>query len=157
VGKAVGMTRRLAIAILVIVVALPAVIAASASSDTGSARTMFVAKGCPAPSDENPSQGLAEHAIAAAQAVVIDHKVAHVQGRTYRRNTANTPLLQVVKLGEVPLLPGQQVLQRVAARRCGKETARWSFALVFGDQATVMCCIRTIVFAVHVKRGWRVY
>jgi len=118
---------------------------------------MFVASGCPALSDVNPTQGLAEQAIAAAQAVVIDHKVAHVQGRTYRRNSANTPLLQVVKLGELPLLSGQQPLQRIAARRCGKAIAGWSFAVVFGDQATTKCCIRTTVFAVHVKHGWHVY
>jgi hypothetical protein len=151
------MTRPLAIAVLVVVMALPAAIATSASSDAGSGRRMVVARGCPALKDVNPTQGLAEQAIAAAQAIVIDHKVAHVQGRTYRRNSANTPLIQVVKLGELPLLPGQRALQRVATRRCGNEIARWSFAVVFGDQATVMCCIRTTVFAVHVKNGWRVY
>jgi hypothetical protein len=152
------MKRGSVIAIVLAAAALAAVVATTARSGAKARGSrLHVATGCPSASEENPSQGLADQAVAAARAVVIDHKVAQVQGRTYRRNRENTPLLQLTKLGEIPLLAGQKTLQRAAERRCGKELARWSWALVFGDQATTMCCIRTTVFVVHVKDGWRVY
>src|SRR5690242_1286487 len=45
----------------------------------------------------------------------MDHKV--------RRTVANTPVLEVVELETAPVLPAQQALKRVAARRCGARTA----------------------------------
>jgi hypothetical protein len=150
--------KRVIMASVLAGVVLAAVVATTARSGAKERSSrLHVATGCPSAREENPTQGLADQAIAAARAVVIDHKVAHVQGRTYRRNRENTPLLQVTKLGEIPLLAGERALQRAAEGRCGKEVARWSWVVVFGDQATTMCCTRTTAFVVHVKKGWRVY
>ena len=78
-------------------------------------------------------------------------------GVIVRRTVANTPVLEVVELETAPVLPAQQALKRVAARRCGARTARASWAVIFGDTESPICCTKDIRFVVRLENGWWVY
>jgi len=95
--------------------------------------------------------------LAAARGEVIDHKTENNQGRVTRRTAANFPVIEAVQLGDAPLLPGAASLTRLAVARCGKLAAYYAWAVVFTDTQSVVCCIREIVFVVHVKSGWKVF
>jgi len=95
--------------------------------------------------------------IAAARRVVIDDKRENNQGRITRRTAANYPVIVAIELGEPQPLPGSVTLLRRAARSCGQTTARLSWAVIFTDVNSVLCCVRDVVFVVHLDNGWRVF
>jgi hypothetical protein len=113
---------------------------------------------CPAGVNENTVRvAPVADVIAAARRVVIDHKRENNQGRITRRTTANNPVIAAIELGGRPALPGSAPLLRLAAKRCGATTARFAWAVVFTDTNSVLCCVRDVVFVVHVKSGWPVF
>jgi hypothetical protein len=95
--------------------------------------------------------------VTVARRVVIDHVVVRYMDHNIRRTVANTPVLEVVELETAPVLPAQQALKRVAARRCGARTVRWSWAVIFGDTESPICCTKDIRFVVRRESGWWVY
>jgi hypothetical protein len=95
--------------------------------------------------------------VAVARRVVIDHVVVRYMDHKVRRTVANTPVLEVVELETAPVLPAQQALKRVAARRCGARTARASWAVIFGDTESPICCTKDVRFVVRLENGWWVY
>ena len=88
---------------------------------------------------------------------MIDHKRENNQGRITRRTATNYPAIQVTELSAVPQLPGATSLKRLASARCGSGTAQFAWAVIFTDTESVLCCIRDIVFVVHVRSGWKVF
>ena len=95
--------------------------------------------------------------IAAARRAVIDDKTETNQGRVTKRTAANYPVVEVVDLSRLPLLPGAASLMRLAVARCGKITAQAAWAVVFRDTESVLCCVRDVVFVVHLRSGWKVF
>jgi hypothetical protein len=99
-----------------------------------------------------------DQAMAVARAVAIDHRVDHYQGHAIRRTPANYPVLEVVRFSDgPPVLPGEQALKKIAAKRCGGFTAYFSAAVVFAISQSPVCCLRDTRFVVHLRRGWWVY
>ena len=95
--------------------------------------------------------------LAVARRVAIDHVVAYYMDHKVRRTVANYPVLEVVELETAPVLPAQQALKRIAARRCGARTARSSWAVIFTDTESPICCTKDIRFVVRLEKGWWVY
>ena len=98
-----------------------------------------------------------ESVIAVARRIAIDHVVAHYQGHAIRRTVANYPVLEVVELDTGPTLPAQQTLRRSAARRCGTRTAQASWAVIFTDTESPICCRKDVRFVLHLRNGWWVF
>jgi hypothetical protein len=95
--------------------------------------------------------------VPVARRVAIDHVISQYQGHAIRRTATNYPVLEVVELDTGPSLPAQQTLRRVAARRCGIQTAKASWAVIFTDTESPVCCTMDIRFVVHLKNGWWVF
>jgi hypothetical protein len=142
------MSRALRSAALVAVLALLVVGAKPSAGTDAEASDSFPASGCPRATDWGG--GTAQGAAAAAIRYYIrKDPVIRVQGRTYRRTAANTPVVEIVLLGDVPPLPGSRPLKREALRRCpARATMRpvvW--AVVFHESVSVICCLRATFFA----------
>jgi hypothetical protein len=134
-----------------------ALVLAAARADSSSP-AQLVLRGCPGRFtgyDVRPTS--LESVVAVARRVAIDHVVAHYQGHAIRRTVANYPVLEVVELDTAPILPAQQTLRRVAARRCGTRTAQASWAVIFTDTESPVCCTKDIRFVVHLRNGWWVF
>ena len=95
--------------------------------------------------------------VAVARRIAIDHVVTQYQGHAVRRTVANYPVLEVVQLETAPVLPAQQTLRRAAARRCGVRTARASWAVIFTDTESPVCCTKDVRFVVRLRSGWWVF
>jgi hypothetical protein len=139
---------------MLLVVLMAATVAAQASAYAGSPTRERCPRDVTALSVR---PALVDGVIAAARRVVLDHVIENNQGRLTRRTAANFPVLEVVQLGSAPLLPGASSLRRLAIKRCGKINAYWAWAVVFTDTESPVCCLRSIVFVVRVKTGWRVF
>lgn len=138
---------------LVAVLTVSAVVGARVAAS----RTI-VHRGCPAHFGGRDLRGAtADNAIAVARRVVLGHVIENAQGHAIRRTRASYPVIQVVSLETVPALPGQAALARRAARRCAGPAARSSWAVVFTDTESVMCCIRDVRFVIRLRSGWWVY
>ena len=153
--KGVEMARWLSTGrVLAVVAALAA--ASFVVESTTAART--TARRCPSGVNGRTVRPVSVNGVlAAARRVVIDHKSENNQGRITRRTAANYPVIEVTELSAVPRLPGAESLKRLASARCGSETAQFAWAVIFTDTQSVLCCIREIVFVVHVKNGWKVF
>jgi len=95
--------------------------------------------------------------VTAARAVVIDHKTETNQGRVTKRTVVNYPVVEAVDLSQLSTLRGAAWLRRLAAERCGGVNARYAWAVVFRDANSVLCCVRDVVFVVHLRSGWSVF
>jgi hypothetical protein len=147
---AVGLVGALVIAV--------AAMAAGGSPGPKLATQLAIHRGCPtALNGETVRVPTVDQAIEVARRVVV-RGTANTQGRTYKRNRRNTPVLTVAGLGVVAPLPGQRAFEEIARRRCGRAAAMWGYAVVFGDDLTVICCEHSIVFVVGTRNGgWYVF
>jgi hypothetical protein len=117
-----------------------------------------VHSGCPPPfTGYDTRAALVEDAIAAARTIALDHIVENNQGRITRRTRRNYPVLQAVELATGPALPAQEQFKRIATKRCGHSAALASWAVVFTDTESPVCCIKDLRFAIRLKRGWWVF
>jgi len=120
--------------------------------------TQAASGGCPLGANGRTARvAQVDGVLAAARRAVIDHKSENIQGQVTRRTTANFPVIEVVELSSGPPVPGQEALTRIAISRCGKLAAHYSWAVIFTDTQSVLCCVREIVFVVLLKHGWNVY
>jgi hypothetical protein len=125
-------------------------VAASAAASSG-ASLPSVHVGCPAHfSATAVRSSLIDGAVAAARAVVIDHRMETNQGRVTKRTPRN------YWLGEVTLPPRGSLLQ-TAASRCGARAASHSWALVFHDGESPVAAYSDVRFALRMRDGWWVY
>ena len=134
-----------------------ALVLAAARADSSS-RAQHVLHGCPGRFtgyDVRPTS--LDSVVAVARRVAVDHVIAHYQGHAIRRTVANYPVLEAVELVTGPILPAQQTLRRVAARRCGVGTAQASWAVIFTDTESPICCTKDVRFVVHLRNGWWVF
>ncbi len=130
---------------------------AAARADSSS-RPEQITHGCPGRFtgyDVRPTS--LDSVVAVARQVAIDHVIAHYQGHAIRRAVANYPVLAVVELDTAPILPAQPTLRRVAARRCSIHTAQASWAVIFTDTESPVCCTKDVRFVVHLRNGWWVF
>ena len=149
------MTRWLSTGWVLAVVSALAAASFVVESTTAAATT---ARRCPAGiNGRTVRPASVDRVLAIARRVVIDHKIENNQGRITRRTAANYPVIEVTELSAVLRLPGAESLRRLASARCGSETAQFAWAVIFTDTQSVLCCIREIVFVVHVKDGWKVF
>jgi hypothetical protein len=141
------------------VFAVAAVLAVSAVVGAKvTASPVSIHRGCPAHFASSDLRTVtADEAVAVARRVALEHVVEHNQGRATRRTRSNYPVIEVVSLGHTPALPGQSALAKQAAHRCGRQIARRSWAVVFTDTESVLCCIRDARFVVRLGSGWWVY
>jgi hypothetical protein len=100
---------------------------------------------------------LMDEVVAVARSIALDHIVENNQGRLTRRTRRNYPVLQVVELASAPVLAGQTRLRQIATRRCGPDAARASWAVVFTDTESPVCCIKDVRFVIRIDRGWWVF
>jgi hypothetical protein len=108
--------------------------------------------GCPPRfSSATARQGLIDGAIAAARAVVIDHRTETNQGRVTRRTREN------YWLSEVRHGLGFGSLRAQAVARCGAKVATHSWALFFHDGESPVATYTDIRFAVKTPDGWWIY
>jgi hypothetical protein len=143
------------IAALVVAGGLGAAVAIAARpSAEARARPAPIRRGCPVVGPGNARAVPVDEVIAAARRVVIDHRTEKVQGRRYRLSEKTTPVLEAVMLGDAPPLPGSGALRRLAKRRCPMTDPTYTWAVVFGDTISVVCCLRTTVFVAPTKQGW---
>jgi hypothetical protein len=134
-----------------------ALLLAAARADSSS-RPQQISHGCPGRFTGYDVRATSLHSVVAvARRVAIDHVVADYQGHAIRRTVANYPVLEVVELDTAPILPAQQTLRRVAARRCGTRTAQASWAVIFTDTESPVCCTKDIRFVVHLRNGWWIF
>jgi hypothetical protein len=134
-----------------------ALLLAAARADSSS-RPQQISHGCPGRFtgyDVRPSS--LDSVVAVARRVAIDHVIAHYQGHAIRRTVSNYPVLEVVELDTAPVLPSQEALRRVAARRCGLRTAHASWAVIFTDTESPVCCTKDVRFVLHLRNGWWVF
>jgi hypothetical protein len=134
-----------------------AVTIAARSSPDGRAGSAPIRRGCPSVGPGNARAVAVDQVIATARRVVIDHRTEKVQVDRYRLNEKTTPVLEAVMLGELPRLPGTSTLRRLAKRRCGATDPTYTWAVVFGDTISVVCCLRTTLFVAPTKQGWFVF
>ena len=134
-----------------------ALLLAAARADSSSTEQQ-ISRGCPGrftAYDVRPTS--LDTVVAVARRVAIDHVIADYQGHAIRRTVANYPVLEVVELESAPMLPAQQPLRRAAARRCGIRTAQASWAVIFTDTESPVCCTKDVRFVVHLRNGWWVF
>jgi hypothetical protein len=141
-----------------IVLATVSIAVTGGSSRPGQTARFAIHAGCPSGlNGETVRVPTVDQAIEVARRHVVRGTV-NVQGRRYKRNRRNTPVMDVVALGVVAPLPGQRVFEAMARHRCGRAAAMWASAVVFGDALTVICCEHRIVFVVGTRRGgWFVF
>lgn len=151
-GGKEGSIRRL------LAIALVGIGASLGSGALAAPNPVGVHRGCPTRFSEwDVRLATVDQAMATARLVALDHIVEHNQGRTTRRTRDNYPVLEAVELDSIPPVPGQTVLLRQASRRCGKKIAQASWAVVFTDTESVLCCLRDVRFVVWLKSGWWIY
>jgi len=118
----------------------------------------MIHKGCPAAFTGYDVRATAvDDVLAIARRVAVDHVTETNQERVTRRTTRNYPVEEVVLLSTGPRLRGQRALYRVAAARCGRQSAQASWAVVFTDTESVLCCVKDVRFVVRLRSGWWVY
>ena len=141
-----------------VVLAVVSLAIASTSSRAKPPARFAIHAGCPVGlNGETVRIPTVDQAIEVARRHVV-RGTANVQGRTYKHDRRNTPVLTVVGLGVVAPLPGQRAFEAMARRRCGKSAAMWGSAVVFGDALTVICCEHSVVFVVATRHGgWYVF
>jgi hypothetical protein len=150
------MARGRLIAVPLLCGVVPLVLAAARADS--SSRPQQISHGCPGRFtgyDVRPTS--LESVLAVARRIAIGHVVAHYQGHAIRRTVANYPVLEVVELDTGPTLPAQQTLRRSAVRRCGIRTAQASWAVIFTDTESPVCCTKDVRFVVHLRNGWWVF
>jgi hypothetical protein len=146
--------RLIAVPLLCCAVAL---LLAAARADSSS-RPQQISHGCPGRFTGYDVRATSlDSVVAVARRVAIDHVVSDYQGRKVRRTVTNYPVLEVVELDTAQILPAQQTLRRVAARRCGIRTAHASWAVIFTDTESPVCCTKDVRFVVHLTTGWWVF
>jgi hypothetical protein len=137
------------IAVLLGVVAFGGVALMMGSSTSARFR---VHTGCPPRfSSAAARQGLIDGAIAAARAIVVDHRTETNQGRVTRRTRENYWLSEVRYGLEFGSLRAQ------AVARCGAKVATYSWALFFHDGESPVATYTDIRFAVKTPDGWWIY
>lgn len=130
---------------------------AAARADSSS-RPEQISRGCPGRfAWEEVRATSLDSVVAVARRVAIDHVIATYMDRKVRRTVANYPVLEVVELLTGPALPAQQPLRRQAAHRCGSRAAQASWAVVFTDTESPICCTKDVRFVVHLGNGWWVF
>jgi hypothetical protein len=130
---------------------------AAARADSSS-RPQQVFRGCPGRfTGEDVRATSLDSVVAVARRVAIDHVIADYMDHKVRRTVANYPVLEVVELLTGPVLPSQQTLRRQAAHRCGSRAAQASWAVIFTDTESPVCCTKDVRFVVHLKNGWWVF
>jgi hypothetical protein len=108
--------------------------------------------GCPKNfSSWTARDGIIDDAIAAARAVVIDHRTETNQARVTRRTREN------YALWEVRDGVGSGTSRREAVARCGAKVATFSWVLVFHDGESLIASDRDVRFAVLTPDGWWIY
>lgn len=104
-----------------------------------------------------PRYGTVDEVVAGARKLLI-HGFVSAQGRTIRLSAKNSPILEVVTLSRTALpFPGAATLREKAARRCGIETAKASWAVMIGFPAAMPRESIRLVFLLKTKAGWRTY
>jgi hypothetical protein len=136
---------------------LAVVVVHAGSSAESAAAPRPIKKSCPRVGPGNASLVTVDQVIATARRVVVDHHTEEIQGHRYRLNEKTTPVLEAVMLGDSPPLPGRRSLARLAKSRCPKTDPTYTWAVVFGDTISVVCCLRTTVFVAATKRAWFVF
>jgi hypothetical protein len=94
-----------------------------------------------------------------ARRLFVRGKTISVQGRRYRLTERNTPVVAAVLVGPPDYyLPAAAGFWREALSRCGRETARQSWAIVLNYALrNVASDSNRTVFFVRTTRGWRYY
>jgi hypothetical protein len=147
-------------ALIAVVVALGLTTAAMVRADSrqaSPAAAAAVRRGCPTIGPGNARSVAVDQVIVTARRVVTDHRSEEVQGRRYRLNNKTTPVLEAVMLGGLPPLPGNRPLARMAKHRCPHTNVAYTWAVVFGDTISVVCCLRATVFVAATKSAWFVF
>jgi hypothetical protein len=104
-----------------------------------------------------PLYGQHDEVVAAARRLMI-HGSVSAQGETTKLTRNNSPVLAVTVLAETALpIPGAAKLRAEAARRCGAETARASWAVTISVPALMSDAAMRTSFLVKTKTGWRIY
>jgi hypothetical protein len=112
--------------------------------------------GCPRISVP-PEYGTIDEAVAAARKLLVRGSIT-VQGKTTRLTRKNSPVLSIVTLAETSVpFPGAAVLRATATRRCGRNTAAASWAVMLAVPDLTPTASTRFAFLVKTKSGWRKY
>jgi hypothetical protein len=133
-----------------------AVLAATLPANGNSSSAHRQAKNCPV-LPVPPRYGEIDEVIAAARRLLIRGSIT-VQGKTTKLTPRNSPIYNVVILARLPNeFAGAATLRRMAAKRCGSETAQASWAVMIGVPELMADSSTRLAFLVKTKSGWRRY
>lgn len=151
--------NRTVIAVLICVACVGACAQALASSGRQNQNAKMAGAavaGCPRLSVP-PLYGQIDEVIAAARRLLARGSIT-VQGKTTRLTAKNSPLLSVVTLAPTGTpFPGTPSLRATATRRCGRNIAVASWAVMLTVPDITPSGSTRFAFLVKTKSGWRRY